>query len=76
VPVSVNAPPFTGVKLHSYPRGWSVSRSTPNVSALRTSLLGATLPIEVWLLPPVPTMNSRMPCASGAPAAVWGAKRS
>src|SRR5512140_1581374 len=61
LPESVKVPIDSCTKRQSYPLGCSVRFRTPNVSVLRTSLLGAIEVIEVWLDPPVPTTNSRMP---------------
>ena len=50
---------------------------TPKVVVFRTRLLAATVAIDVWLLPPVPAMNSGIPfAASSWPLGFCGAKRS
>ena len=48
-----------------------------DVDSFLTSLLGATETMLVWLAPPVPTMNSRIPrVVYSVPVGVCGAKRS
>jgi len=49
---------------------------TPNVSLLRTSLLGSGVANWYSPAPPVPTTNWRIPFGSAAPAGLCGAKRS
>jgi hypothetical protein len=55
---------------------WSVTSRIPKLDVSRTTLLAATVAIEVWLAPPVPTVISSMPLTGSAtPAGVCGAKR-
>src|ERR1700675_3351640 len=77
VPESVNVLPVSWTNCQSYEAACSVSFRMPNVDVLRTSLFAATVAMEVWFAPPVPTMNERRPRAvSRRPVAFCGANRS
>ena len=70
--------PATGMNCQAYVPAPSVSRSTPFVPVIRTSLFASGVPNGYGPEPPpVPTTNSRIPFTGSAPpVGVWSAKRS
>ena len=73
----MNVWPATGMNCQEYVPSPSVSLSTPGTPDLRTSLFGWAAVTELVPIPPVPTVNCRIPrCGSSTPAGLCGAKRS